>query len=77
MQSISGVPVDALKKSRFSDADIEYILEQTEKYRRRRERQEHEGVPENLRQEIIEIATGGFQTGMVVRIAKARITESQ
>jgi len=74
MREISGVPIDEVKKAGFSDADIDYILEQTEKYREkwRAEVPAVRGVPENLKQQVLQIATHSFQAGLVVGIAKAR-----
>jgi hypothetical protein len=74
MQFVTGIP-DTVKQSGFSNADIKCIHEQTEKYREMREHQEHEGVPDVLRREIIEIATEAFQTGMVLGILEARRPE--
>jgi hypothetical protein len=74
MREISGVPIDQVKKVGFSDADIDYILEQTEKYRQkwRAETPMIRGTPHHLVEQIAEIATNSFQTGLVVGISKAR-----
>lgn len=73
MQEISGIPIDILKKLGFSDADLEYILEEAEKYSQRwRVHRSLQHVPEGLRQEIIPLVTSSFQTGMALGIAKAR-----
>ena len=75
MPEISGIPIDTLKKMGFSDTDLEYILEQTEKYRTKwtlHTQAEYQGVPDHLQQQIVQIATSSFQIGMAIGIGKAR-----
>jgi hypothetical protein len=74
MREISGVPIDVVKKAGFSDADIEYILEQTEKYRQRWrvETPMIQGIPDSFKEEIVQIGAHSFQTGLALGIAKAR-----
>jgi hypothetical protein len=73
MEEISGIAIDALKKLGFSDADLGYILEVAEKYRQRwRGHVAAQNLPDERRQEIVQIATNSFQTGMLLGFGKAR-----
>jgi len=74
MRAFSAIPVDTLKRAGFSDVDVEYILDQTEKYHERWNvyAATFQGVPESLRREIVQIATNSFRAGMAAGIGKAR-----
>jgi len=72
MKLIAGVPIDALKEAGLSDADIEYTLEMSAKYRKRWEEAELSSLPAELGEQIVERVCSAYQTGILVGIAKAR-----